>query len=332
MREENKEMREENREMREENKEMRDEIHSVALRQHIMNEKLPKITEVFITPSEYKKSKHKETFLDLMEIFGFGRVHIASKIEVFAGAHPVKSAELDYTFRWDGQLESASYEPLLKHLLDHGISAVKIGEGQGLPDALLYHEELWTLKRNTSLRSEDLRKTGEEPIFKYILQGRTDLVRKKDGAEPLGKSNNRYFIEIKRVEDFVEEDSLRESVLQLIGGNASNSFHSPPVLLTNLAKMHYVLHISLVGDPTVELRFKLNVVRMPSFGVALAFVEERTSEMKSVTLHLGRKPTPPSSPPKAKNASEPKDDEDITERFGNASLEEAVTDDNGNAV
>jgi hypothetical protein len=267
-----------------------------------------------------------------MEIFGFGRVHIASKIEVFAGAHPLKSAELDYTFRWEGQLESASYEPLLKHLLDHGICAVKIGEGQGLPDALLYHEELWTLKRNTSLRSEDLRKKGEEPIFKYILQGRTDLVRKKDGADPLGKSNNRYFIEIKRVEDFVEEDSLRESVLQLIGGNASNSFHSPPVLLTNLAKMHYVLYISLVGDPTVELRFKLNVVRMPSFGVALAFVEELTAEMKSVTLHLGRKPTPPPSPPKAKNASEPKDDEDIAERFGNASLEEAVTDDNGNAV
>ncbi|RZJ98992.1 MAG: hypothetical protein EOO46_23050, partial [Flavobacterium sp.] len=45
-------------EMREENKEMREEVHSVALRQHIMNEKLPKITEVFITPSEYKKSKH----------------------------------------------------------------------------------------------------------------------------------------------------------------------------------------------------------------------------------------------------------------------------------
>ena len=148
---------------------MREEVHSVALRQHTMNEKLPKITEVFITPSEYKKSKHKETFLDLMEMFGFGRDRIASIVEVFAGVHPLKSAELDYTFRWEGQLESASYEPLLKHLLDHGICAVNISEGQGLPDALLYYEELWTLKRNTLLRSEDLRKTGGEPIFKYIL-------------------------------------------------------------------------------------------------------------------------------------------------------------------
>lgn len=222
-----------------------------------------------------------------MEIFGFGRVNIASKVEVFAGAHPLKSAELDYTFRWEGQLESASYEPLLKHLLDHGICAVKIGEGQGLPDRNLYHKELWTLKRNTSLRSEDLRMTGEEPILKYIIEGRTDPVRVRDIADPLGKSNNRYFIEIKRVVDFVVEDSLRESVLKLIGGNASNSFHSPPVLLTNQAEMHYMLYISLVGDPTVELRYKLNAVRMPSFGVALAFVE-----MNSVTLHFGRKPTP----------------------------------------
>ena len=297
-----------------------------------MNEQLPKITEVYISPSEYKKSKHKETFLDLMEIFGFGRAHITSHIEVFAGEYPLMSTDLEFAFPWKGQQESASYAPLLNHLLEHGICAVNISEGQGLPGALLYHEEIWTLKRNTSLRSEDLRKTGEAPIFKYILQGRTDLVRKKHSADPLGKSNNRYFIEIKRVEDFVLEDSLREAVLQLIGGNASNSFHSPPVLLTNLAKMHYVLYISLVGDPTVELKFKLNVVKMPFFGAALAFVEELTADMRSVTLHLGRKPSPPSSPPKAKDTSEPNDDEDITERFGNASLEEAVIDDNGDVV
>jgi hypothetical protein len=171
-----------------------------------------------------------------------------------------------------------------------------IGEGDALPDGLLYYERLWTLKRNILLRSADLTKTGEGSIFKYTLQGRTDLVIKKYMDQPLGKFNNRYFVEIEREEDFVEEESLREAVLQLIGGNACNSFHSPPVLLTDLAKMHYVLYISLLGDPTVELRFKLNVVRMPSFGVALAFVEERTAEMKSVTLHLAGKPPPPSSP------------------------------------
>jgi hypothetical protein len=87
---------------------------------------------------------------------------------------------------------------------------------------------------------------------------------------------------IKRLQG-VEEDSLREAVLQLIGGNASNSFHSPSVLLTNL-----VLYISLKDN----LQLKLNVIKMQSFGDALAFVEAQTSEMNSVTLHLGRRPTP----------------------------------------
>lgn len=317
----------------EEIRELKEEVHSLALRQHVMNEKLPKITEACITPSECMKSKHTDTFMDLMEIFGFGRGSVANKVETFSGTPPLKSAELDFTFHWDGQVESASYEPLQKHLRDRGISTVNVGEGQGLPGGLLYREELWTLKKNTSLRSEDLIKTGEQPVRKYILQGRTDLVRTKYSEEPVGKSNNRYFIEIKRVADFVEENSLREAVLQLIGGNASNSFHSPPVLLTNLAKEHYVLYISLVGDPTVALIFKLNIIRMPSFGVAIAFLEERTAEMKSVTLHLCRKPTPPSSPPKAANASETTEDvDDIADSFGNAHLEEAVTDDAGNVV
>lgn len=290
------------------------------------------INEVLINPSEYQKSIHNETFLDLMDVVGFGRVTIASQVLPFSGDLPLRSDELDFSFRWEGQPESASYEPLLQHLLDRGIHAVRVSEREGLSSGLLYREELWTLKKNISLRSEDLRKIGQEPIRKYVLQGRTDFVIKWDMADPLGKSSYRYFIEIKRVQDFAVENSLREAVLQLIGGNASNSFHSPPVLLTNLAKMHYVLYITLVGDPAVHLKFKLNVVKMPSFGAALALVEERTTDMESVTMHFCRKPTPASSPPKVKNASEPEDDEDITERFGNASLEEAVTDDDGNPV
>jgi hypothetical protein len=313
-------------------REIGEDVHALAFGLHMMNEKLPKITEVLITPSEHKKSTHEGTFLDLMNMFGFGQSNIANIIEVFDSAFPFDSKELDYTFHWDGQQESASYEPLLKHLHDHGICAVRVSEGQNLPDGLLYREELWTLKRNTTLRCEDLRQIGKESVFKYILQGRTDLVIKKYSNHPLGKSNNRYFIEIKRVEDFSEEDSLRECVLQLIGGNASNSFHSPPVLLTNLNKNNYVLYISLMGDPTQYLSFKLNVLRMPSFGVALAFVEAHTAEMSSVTLHLGRRPTPPATPPEAKSDLESNDDEDFTESFGSVSLAEVVIDDNGKAV
>jgi len=48
-----------------------------------------------------------------------------------------------------------------------------------------------------------------------------------------------------------------------------------PFASRNLAKSYYVLYISFVGDPSVELPFKLNVVRMSFF-----FMTELTSEMK----------------------------------------------------
>eukprot|EP00597_Dinobryon_sp_UTEXLB2267_P018170 CAMPEP_0201105794 /NCGR_PEP_ID=MMETSP0812-20130820/47997_1 /ASSEMBLY_ACC=CAM_ASM_000668 /TAXON_ID=98059 /ORGANISM="Dinobryon sp., Strain UTEXLB2267" /LENGTH=62 /DNA_ID=CAMNT_0047365833 /DNA_START=1 /DNA_END=189 /DNA_ORIENTATION=- len=56
---------------------------------------------------------------------------------------------------------------------------------------------------------------------------------------------------------------------------------------------------------------------MPSFGVALAIAEELTAEMKSVTQHLGRKPL--LQRPRSLKMK-------ISQRFGNVSLEEVVTD------
>jgi hypothetical protein len=81
-----------------------------------------------------------------------------------------------------------------------------------------------------------------------------------------------------------------------------------------------------------ELKFKLNVVKMPSFGVALAFVEERTAEMNSVTLEFGRSPL--SSPlTELKSSSDYSDDEDdIAERFESVTAEEVVTDEKGKAM
>jgi hypothetical protein len=211
----------------------------------------------------------------------------------------VRSNELDFSFNWQkDDKESESYAPLQQHLLGLGIPTIDVSNGQDLPNGILFQEALHTLKKNTMLSSSDLRKNVTCPYYKFTVQGRTDLVRMWDPMAPLGKSNNMYFIEVKRVCDFDKEHSLREAAIQLIGGNASNSFHSPPVVLTNLAKEHYVLFITLVGDPTIDLRFKLNISKFTAFGAAIGFVEARTVQMASCTLHLGRRPTPPSSPSK----------------------------------
>ena len=296
---------------------LKGEIHSIALSQHVLNERLPKVLDVYITPSEYKKSEHKETFLEIMEILGLGRESMALKIKNFEGHIPAQSENFDFTFRWKkGQAEKDSYIPLVEHISTKcHLEAVVVGDGQSLPSGLLYHQEIWTLKRNLSISSADLRKTSEESLLKYVIQGRTDIVRIWDSTVALGRRNNRYFIAIKRTEDFAVEDSLREACLQLIGGNVANTFQSPPVLLTNLANSHFVLYISQVGDPMENLAFHLHVIKMPSFGTALAYVEEHTASRRSVTMHFGRRPTPPTSPLKP-------DISDVTEVFGNVLLKE----------
>jgi hypothetical protein len=299
------------------------ELHTIALNQHVLKESLPKIIEVFVTPSEYKKSEYKETFLDLLEMCKLGRLTMANRIEKYSGPLPADGPLSWPEFAWGEQAESASYKPLLEHLTSCGIHAVDVSNGRGLPDGLLFHEELWTLRDNICQHSAELRLAGEGSMFKYILQGKTDLVRLRVPLyeEPIGKSNNRYYIEIKRVSDFVLEDSLREAALQLIGGNASNPYHSPPVLLTNLCGMHFVLYLSLVGDPRLALRYKVHVLQMASLGQALSLAEERTSRMRSVTRDLARRPTPPSSV-----AREAQSEEDITENFPSVHLEEQVDD------
>lgn len=193
-------------------------IESLSLQQHIMNERLPKVMEICITPSEYKKSEHKETFMDLMMICGFGRLSMLQRMVKFDGMEPANSEKFNFSFQWNGQKESASYEPLINHMHSCGLDPVLVSDGQMMPDGLLFREEIWTLKTNISVSSEELRKEGKQSLLKYIIQGRTDIVRVQNPRLPLGNHNNRYFIEIKRVEDFSEEHSLREACLQLIGG------------------------------------------------------------------------------------------------------------------
>jgi hypothetical protein len=227
-------------------------MQSLSLKQHVLNKKMPTIIDCVITPSECNTSKHDSKFFDLMDILGFGRDKIEDRVVELPGSISTEiSSRLDYSFPWLSQVERASYEPLLEHLATNGISAKIVSDGGSLPGGRLYREELCTLKKSVKLCSIDLRKEGKEPIIKYIFQGRTDLVRTRVSDGALGKSNNRFFIEIKKGP--ISEMDFREAVLQLIGGNSSNTFHSPPVLLTNLETHHYVLYITLVGDPTVVL-------------------------------------------------------------------------------
>ena len=198
-----------------------------------------------------------------------------------------------FNFDWNGRSETESYQPLQEFLQTLNIHVLIIGSGSGLPDGLLYNVEIYSLKRDINIISDELRKTQSEPKLLFRLKGRTDLIVLFDPKGPLSDGNIKYFIEIKTVKDFNQTWSLKEAILQLIGGNTAAEYHSPPVLLTNLEKHHYVLYI--VKCDTDFLKYELKITKWEKFCAALAFVESRTQEPISVTRFLGRKPTPPSS-------------------------------------
>ncbi len=178
------------------------------------------------------------------------------------------------------------------------IAVTIIGNGQGLPDGLLYDSKIYTLKPNSKVPSAELKLQSKQPSLRYVIRGRTDILVKYDDNEAAGHRNNKYLIELKTPHDFKEESALREAVLQLIGVNAGNYHHSPCVILSNLASKHYVLYIDLKGDPKIRLCFELVVRRMETFDQAINLCEELSSR-ESVTMHFCRSSSAPPSPPQA---------------------------------
>lgn len=233
--------------------------------------------DIVVEPSIHNGTAYEATFFTLTEELGFGRQNIRGLVkEGVAAPH-----EFKYIFHWVEKTEIDSYDNLCAYLAKNGIHARIVGS------RLLFEVEIFKMKSRLDLH-EDSR-----VIFR--VKGRTDLVVLRNADDIIGRHSIRYYIEIKTVKDFHLEHALREAFLQLLGGNVANRHHSPPVLLTNLNSENYVLYLSLVGDPFVELKYKLHVERFSSFGDALCFTEAKTYGMHSCTEHMARKPTPEES-------------------------------------
>jgi hypothetical protein len=203
----------------------------------------------------------------------------------------VEGAEnFHFSFHWDGRNETSSYEPLQLFLNSKGIHTRIVGSGSGLSRGLLYEVDIYSLKQR-GISSEILRTTDQEPKLIFKLSGRTDLVTLVNPENPIINGNVKYFIEIKTVQGFNNKASMREAILQLIGGNVGALYHSPPVLLTNLNQLHFVLFITQVDDDIIFYH-KLNVLKMDSFSEAVTFLENHTKVLKSVTRNFARMPTP----------------------------------------
>lgn len=223
----------------------------------------------------------------------------------------IKDLSENYIFEWSKVWEKdkeekvneiKSYEPFGSYLLKMGISARDISSGKGLPDRNFFEVTIHTLRKKLGVRSEELRKDGTEPRFIFRLHGRSDFAVLLDDVAadfPIGRTHIKYCVEIKTVNsmstDSGTNSSLREAVLQLVGLNVYNDRTSPSVVVTNLNKKHYVLFITKGDKPLIKLEYFLNIYRVKTLSLALAFANYLSSR-EPITIDFCRRPSPFNSP------------------------------------
>jgi hypothetical protein len=212
-----------------------------------------------------------------------------------------------FLFQWSRQdageddkvLEKVSYKPVCDFLQDIGLHGIDVSEGENCPSKVLYDSNIYTIRKGLNYNTELLRAMGKVPTFVERIRGRTDIAVIKEGAEftpYVHKSHVDFVIEIKTIRGFQSDaQCFREAATQLVGLNVENLDTSPSVLLTNLAKKHYVLSLSIGDDSAHSLTFKLHIERCDSFEYAVQRCKDLGTR-ESFSMHFGRKPTPlPSS-------------------------------------
>ena len=206
-----------------------------------------------------------------------------------------------------------------------GESPSIVGNGQALPNALLFNVDVYTMRKNILIRSAELRKTGEEPKHVFNLSGRSDLVALMPGKSNVSRMNTRYAIEVK-VKGFKLNEALKEAYLQLVGLSVDNNNTSPPVILTNLNEKHYVLCLKL--EDSLALRFKLCIHQFPSLVMCIQRCRDLASR-PCITARFGSPPTPvPSMQGESSDAAGDEGDYELDGTLGNCVLEEAQQEEN----
>jgi hypothetical protein len=263
-----------------------------------------KIVSHKITPSDGAESAALDKWTLLMETLGLPTAMTLSNLAVQADIFDCEYD--DFSFEWrsgitgehvknqDKELEISSYDPLKAYLVGMDRNVHIVGNGQNLPHGLLFSTNVFTLRPKLGVPSAKLRLTHQEPKYKIEIVGRTDLIVLKNSQSLLTRTNMLYGIEVKTATGMKHlEKSLREAVLQLLGVNVDNQYSSPPILLTNLDKVHYVVFIS--ARSCEELHFDLNIRKYDSIAKALWDFEKNICNRICVTHYFGSPPTPPSS-------------------------------------
>lgn len=293
-----------------------------------------KIAFKSVTPSAACKSENNAEFTYLFDSLKLAYGPNLSELVVqYAGPELVRHANRKFIFKWraedaqstsndessakaveialdeeeeveevvdknDKILEKTSYGPLMQYLQSLGLRSADVSEGERCQNKNLFNSDVFTLRKGTAVSSATLRMTAQAPVFIQNIHGRTDIIILRDGFENAPvyhKAHVRVAVEVKTVKGLkLTDGALREAAIQLVGLNAQNCEVTPVVLLTNFARKHYVLYLTMGDDPERDLKFELHIVQFKTFESALEFAEDQSLH-EPISVHFGRKPTPPAS-------------------------------------
>ena len=322
----------EQKEMKEEQKEMKEK--SVSFMQTALFDmkdlkQQTKIAYKSFTPSAACKSENNAEFTVLFESLklAYGP-RLSELVRHYEGPELVRYAERKFNFKWgakadvqntskpddiavdeeqdvelvvdkdDKILEKTSYMPLMQYLKSLNLHSADVSEGVRCQNKNLFNSDVFTLRKGTAFSSATLRVAAQAPVFIQNIHGRTDIIILRNGfvdAPVYHKAQVRVAVEIKTIKGLRQADgALREAAIQLVGLNTQNCEVTPVVLLTNFAHKHYVLYLTMGSDPEHNLKFDLHIVQFVTFESALEFAEDQ-SVCEPISVHFGRKPTPPAS-------------------------------------
>ena len=233
-------------------------IKGLGLSIHAIQEQLPSvIVGHVITPST--ASRDRQVSAKVFEAVGLP-LRPAEDSGEYALPKPLANNRLwKFDFTWstngndDRALERTSYAPVLRFLRSLDILAEDVSEGQHCVEKILYNSEIYTPRKENPLQFQGQR------VFNYHrVAGRTDIValtQDRNNGE-INRSMVKFAVEIKTTEGFrkSQDGCLFEAQLQLIGLNAFNVIGSPPVVLTNLARIPLLSILLNKRDPRPRYR------------------------------------------------------------------------------
>ena len=265
----------------------------LAFEVHGIREALPRVlVGHFISPSEASKKPQAVT-----TVFDALGLEITPRNDETTYHLPdTCGPEWSFSYRWlrdtttidDRTLERESYEPVCKFLTNVSLICADVSNGQNCVEGLLFNANLFTRRyQNPHLVR------GQKVFHRHRVAGRTDIaVLKAERRGQILRHMVKFAIELKTKEGYNKSTTgcVREAQLQLIGLNAFNTHSSPPVLLSNLAKIHQVFYLAKDEDWNYEIA----VQNCATFAAAVHFANQK-SEEGGISQHFARPNTPQSS-------------------------------------